>query len=141
MLAENWLARVAGEGLGNVRGATAEEMVTEVLAMAPSDVSAIHIFQRDQALPGTRGFEPGLSELSQVIGEVFSKSLQAARKTVPLINVPCAVGCKVLDVILVEPDQWLIGTHQFIRWTKLAGRSLPCGGSRGDGQSSVSEIA
>ncbi len=51
MLTGNWLARVAGEGLGNVRGTTAEEMVSEVLAIAPPDIAAIHIFQRDQALP------------------------------------------------------------------------------------------
>ncbi len=42
---------------------------------------------------------------------VFSQAIQASGKAVPLINVPCAVGCKVLDVILVEPDQWLVGTH------------------------------
>lgn len=115
LLGQSWLARVTGEGLGNVRGKLAEELVAQTLSIAGDDFQAIHIFERDRTLPGTRGFEPGPSELTSTIGQLFSSALQqterAPAKRVPLINTACALGSKVIDVILVEPDQWLIGTH------------------------------
>lgn len=110
-LSDSWLARVAGEGLGNVRGKSAEELVPQILALSPNDFQAIHIFERDRALPGTRGFEPGPSELTEAIGKVFADAIRTAGIRVPLINSTCPIGSKILDVILVEPDQWLIGTH------------------------------
>ena len=111
LLSQSWLARVAGEGLGNVRGKIAEEMVAQSLALAVGDFQAVHIFERDRALPGTRGFEPGPSELTEAVGKIFADSYRSAGNRVPLINSACSIGSKVLDVILVEPDQWLIGTH------------------------------
>ena len=111
LLSQSWLARVSGEGLGNVRGKIAEEMVAQSLTLATGDFQAVHIFERDRALPGTRGFEPGPSELTEAIGKIFADSYRSAGNRVPLINSACSIGSKVLDVILVEPDQWLIGTH------------------------------
>ena len=135
LLSRSWLARVAGEGLGNVRGKIAEELVNQTLALVDAQFSrpsktqgvppkmtqgvptnaqalqAIHIFERDRALPGTRGFEPGPSALTEAIGKVFADSIRTAGNPIPLINSACSIGDKILDVILVEPDQWLIGTH------------------------------
>ena len=111
LLSQSWLARVAGEGLGNVRGKLAEELVAQTLALATCDFHAVHIFERDHALPGTRGFEPGPSELTEAVGKIFSDGFRNAGNRVPLINSACSLGSKILDVILVEPDQWLIGTH------------------------------
>jgi 23S rRNA (cytidine2498-2'-O)-methyltransferase len=104
------LARVSGLGLGNIRGEVAEEMVDQALELAGGDFEAVHVFQRDRALPGMRGFEPGPTELTEVIGAIFAAKLRGeARKL--LINVPCPKGARVLDVIIVEPGQWLIGRH------------------------------
>ena len=111
LLARSWLARVTGEGLGNVRGKIAEELVAQTLALTSSEFQAIHIFERDRELPGTRGFEPGPSPLTEAIGKVFADSIRSAGNRVPLINAVSTLGSKILDVILVEPDQWLIGTH------------------------------
>jgi 23S rRNA (cytidine2498-2'-O)-methyltransferase len=111
LLSQSWLTRVAGEGLGNVRGKLAEEMVVQTRALAIGDFQAVHIFERDRALPGTRGFEPGPSELTEAIGKIFADVYRNAGNRIPLINSACSIGSKVLDVILVEPDQWLIGTH------------------------------
>lgn len=102
---------MTGEGLGNVRGNLAEELVAQTLELARGDFQAVHIFERDHALPGTRGFEPGPSELTEVVGKIFADAFRTAEKRLPLINSTCSLGSKVLDVILVEPDQWLIGTH------------------------------
>ncbi len=113
LLSQSWLARVAGEGLGNVRGNLAEELVAQAIAIAGDQFQAIHVFERDRNLPGSRGFEPGPSELTTAIGEIFANKLRSEAKLgrLPLINTACAIGSKILDVILVEPDQWLIGTH------------------------------
>ncbi len=104
------LARVTGMGLGNVRGGVAENMVEQALELANGDFDAIHIFQRDRALPGMRGFEPGPTELTEAIGEIFVAKLDNVNPK-PLINGVCRKGGRVLDVIVVEPDQWLIGRH------------------------------
>ena len=111
LLSRSWLARIAGEGLGNVRGKLAEELAAQTLALTTDEFQAIHIFERDRELPGSRGFEPGPSALTEAIGKIFAESLRTAGKRVPLINSACAIGSKILDVVLVEPDQWLIGTH------------------------------
>ncbi len=99
--------------MGNFRGKTAEELVAQTVELANErgNFQAIHIFERDRALPGTRGFEPGPSELTDAIAKVFADNFQAAGLRLPLINTACPLGSKVLDVILVEPDQWLVGTH------------------------------
>ncbi len=114
LLAQSWLSRVTGEGLGNLRGKLAEELVEQALTLADGNFQAIHVFERDRNLPGTRGFEPGPSEMTATIGQLFSAALKQGEhtsKTAPLINATCALGSKVLDVVLVEPDQWLIGRH------------------------------
>lgn len=158
-LPEHWLARQTGLGLGQVRGEQAEKLVAEALAMAGSDWDAVHIYHRDQHLPGIQGFEPGGTPLTDEIGQIFQRlwpsnqissppieadsagqaqsspaeqplpeqpSLEQATleaqaeppatskpavRTPPLINQPCELGDRVLDVVLVEVNQWLIGHH------------------------------
>lgn len=110
-LSHSWLARVVGEGLGNVRGNLAEELAAQTLALVSNDFQAIHVFERDRALPGSRGFEPGPTELTEAIGKIFAAAIRTGGNHVPLINATCSIGSKILDVIVVEPDQWLIGTH------------------------------
>ncbi len=146
-LPEHWLARQTGLGLGQVRGEQAEKLVAEALAMAGSDWDAVHIYHRDQHLPGIQGFEPGGTPLTDEIGQIFQRlwlstqsllspatlseansaepptelpvALEAqppatskpAPRTPPLVNQPCELGDRVLDIVLVEVDQWLIGHH------------------------------
>jgi hypothetical protein len=55
-LRPQWLARLVGEGVGNVRGLVAQESVEKTLELAGTDFQAIHIFQRDRALPGQHDF-------------------------------------------------------------------------------------
>jgi 23S rRNA (cytidine2498-2'-O)-methyltransferase len=110
-LRPQWLARLVGEGVGNVRGLVAQESVEKTLELAGTDFQAIHIFQRDRALPGQHDFEPGPTELTQSIGVLFGQKLQSLKVPPISINAICPIGSKVLDVILVEPDQWLIGHH------------------------------
>ncbi|MGN6547588.1 MAG: SAM-dependent methyltransferase [Aureliella sp.] len=71
---------------------------------------AIHVFQRDRALPGAFRFEPGPNELSSSIAEALRAWLAQRGVNIP-VNQVAQPGLRVLDVILVEPNQWFIGHH------------------------------
>jgi len=113
------LVRLTGTGLGTVRGEVAADCMARVWQMASEARRAgqslpwagIHVFGRDQNLPGSRGFEPGVSELASTIAGEFSKWLAEQGVDLPL-NQPAPAGSWVLDVIISEPNQWLIGYHQ-----------------------------
>ncbi len=108
---QDWLIRQSGHALGPVRGAQAEDLVDQTLQLAGSAWDAVHVFQRDSGLPGLRGFEPGPTELTLAIGELFRQRLSADGGQ-PSIQGAAAIGSRILDVVLVEPDNWLIGHHQ-----------------------------
>lgn len=102
--------RQSGQGLGNVRGSSAEELVDQTLELAGKDWDAIHVFQRDRGIPGLNGFEPGPNELTEAVGDIFRSRFESLAQK-PMVNVECQPGMKVLDIVIVEPDQWLIGFH------------------------------
>ncbi len=106
----DWLVRLTGRVIGQVKGEIAENMVDDALALAGNSWDAIHIFQRDSDLPGMKGFEPGPTLLSQEVGQLVSQRWPASLP--PLrINTEAEVGQRVLDIVLVDPQHWLIGQH------------------------------
>lgn len=113
------LVRLSGTGLGTARGEQALESLERVWQLAsraqqggqPLAWAGVHIFERDQNLPGSRGFEPGSSELASAIAGEFSQWLADRGVPVP-VNQPVPAGGWVLDVIVSEPTQWLVGYHQ-----------------------------
>ena len=107
-LPKHLLIRQAGIGLGQVRGSQAGQLAEQALELVGQDYEAVHVFQRDSHLPGDRSFEPGESEISEIITQKFQEMLPRAGTLEPEILPP---GAKVLDVILVEPNQWLLGFH------------------------------
>ncbi len=122
----NLFARLVGEGLGSVRGPIALELAQRALQIAGSEFQAIHIFQRDAHLPGHQGFEPGPNELTQKIGQIFGELLRPICKSPPIINGICKPNDRVLDIILVEADSWLIGQHRAQQvWETWPGGALP----------------
>ncbi len=78
------------------------------------DFDHIHLWQRDAAVPGDRGFEPGLTPLAIEAGEIVAAAMPVATsKPSPLpINRVARSGDRVLDCVLVEPDKWWIGRHR-----------------------------
>ncbi|MGN6135785.1 MAG: SAM-dependent methyltransferase [Aureliella sp.] len=112
------LVRLAGIGLGAVRGQLAEECFEKVWNLAaaateqgqPIAWQGIHVFQRDRALPGQFRFEPGENELTRSVAEALVNWL--ARKGIDLpVNQTAKPGDRVLDIILSEPNQWFVGYH------------------------------
>lgn len=112
------LIRLSGVGLSAVRGELADECFEKTWTLAsqateggqPIKWDAIHIFQRDRALPGAFRFEPGRSELSDSIVDAMTAWLSARGITLP-INQTAKTADRVLDVVLSEPNQWFIGHH------------------------------
>ncbi len=111
-LSQDWLIRLAGLALGPIRGQQAESMVDQALALAGQDWETVHVFQRDAELPGMKGFEPGPTELCHAIGKLFSDRLsQNALSTAPRVNLEAELGQRILDIVLIEPNHWLVGYH------------------------------
>ncbi len=114
-------ARLYGFSLGKVRGENAEIMAGEVWRLAADrEYEHLHVWQRDEAMPGEHGFEPGVTPLAEEIGRIITeqKSCRTDCQSVPLDNASFPVnrsarpGQMVLDCVLVEPNEWWIGFHQ-----------------------------
>jgi len=73
----------------------------------------LHVWQRDAAMPGERGFEPGLTDLAREVGaRIAAQQPRLEPTTKPLsVNLLVRSGDPVLDCVLVAPDQWWIGYH------------------------------
>lgn len=69
----------------------------------------LHVWERDAAEPGEHGFEPGVSPLGEEVGHWIAA---AAGETPPQVNRLAKAGQRVLDVVLVEPNQWWVGWHR-----------------------------
>ncbi len=113
-LSSDWMVRLAGLALGTVRGTQAESMVDEAISLAGHDWDAIHVIQRDLDLPGLKGYEPGTTELCREISKLFCQQMQQDG-VVPRANIEAELGQRVLDIVLIEPDHWLIGYHRVTR--------------------------
>jgi 23S rRNA (cytidine2498-2'-O)-methyltransferase len=71
----------------------------------------LHVWQRDSALPGDHGFEPFPSPLAEELGSLI-KSEWVRRRNAPIeLNQIANAGQKVLDVVVVEPNEWWVGWH------------------------------
>jgi 23S rRNA (cytidine2498-2'-O)-methyltransferase len=106
------LIRLSGWVLGQVRGTLADEMADQVLDLGGDDWQALHVFSRDSAMPGEDGFEPGQCPLAEAIGlQLRNKWLARNWRSDIAVNQPCAAGSRVLDVVLVEPNHWIVGYH------------------------------
>jgi 23S rRNA (cytidine2498-2'-O)-methyltransferase len=107
-------ARTYGIALGNVQGDTAQQLAAAVWELAGSfDFDHIHVWQRDAAVPGDRGFEPGLTALAREAGQIIAAAMPATAtdsSRLP-VNRNARSGDRILDCVLVEPDRWWIGYH------------------------------
>ena len=108
-------ARTQGFSLGKVQGDTAESLAAALWQLTGDRAfDHVHVWQRDAAMPGDGGFEPGLTPLAEEVGQVIAERMPAAPdRTGPLlVNRVAKSGHRILDCMLVEPDQWWIGCHQ-----------------------------
>ncbi|HET7610034.1 MAG TPA: SAM-dependent methyltransferase, partial [Gammaproteobacteria bacterium] len=109
-------ARTWGHSLGKVGGADdvalardAWRLVAERLPDEP--VRHVHVWQRDQPLPGDEGFDAAAGALANEIGALLVG--QAAESAAPAaVNEVAAAGELVVDCVLVARDEWWLGWHR-----------------------------
>ena len=108
------LARTYGWIQTKLKSDDANELVDQVLANSEgSSFDHLHVFQRETYLPGEKNFEPGISPLAEEVAQLFAQRLGAdADSRFPGgINQVASPDQKILDVILVQPNEWWIGYH------------------------------
>jgi 23S rRNA (cytidine2498-2'-O)-methyltransferase len=74
----------------------------------------LHVWQRDEHVPGDRGFEPSATALAAEVGAAVAVSPPVrddARQPLP-VNRAARPNQLVLDCVLVEPNEWWIGYHR-----------------------------
>ena len=105
-------ARSYGFSLGKARDTDPERLAKAVWELAGDrEFDRLHVWSRDTASPGSRGFEVGLSERAGLIE-------QAVRAAAPAGSSPLGQGARarrgqrVLDCVLVGPDECWIGYHR-----------------------------
>jgi len=108
-------ARTLGFSLGKAVGESLEQRaksVWEVFGDRP--VRAVHVWDRDRAVPGEHDFEPSITPEAIQVHEAICRHcpLPIAEKLGRVAEAPTRLGRYVLDCVLVEPDQWWIGTHR-----------------------------
>ncbi len=119
-------ARTSGIGLGKITNDDQTEMVQQLIAELPLEhlptLQHVHVWQRDPVLPGNRDFEPGRNELTDKIAADIAQQLQSANPSTDTSSTTTASLASanriakadeaILDVIMVEPNQWWFGWHQ-----------------------------
>jgi len=117
-------ARTYGFSLGRVQGEQLRDLAEQTWRLAAASeflanrtIHDLHVWQRDAAAPGERGFEPGPTPLA----EEAERALRALSPWKPLRAMPVTPRTPsrrnvwVLDVVLVEPNQWWVGCHRTTR--------------------------
>lgn len=110
-------ARSYGFSLGKTQAASEAERVGEMARLAgPRCYDKLHVFQRDTAAAGDRGFEPGISSAAGAAELAIRQAWPAEAPSLPAGPPLARAGQLVLDCVLVEPDQWWVGFHRTSGW-------------------------
>jgi 23S rRNA (cytidine2498-2'-O)-methyltransferase len=110
--------RSAGWSLGKLQGTDATSMAREVIdRLRGLKLARLHIWQRDEAVPGHHGFEPFPSELAKSIASEIENALSDSvtesgrEKWICDVNQVASANERVGDVVVVEPGEWWVGWH------------------------------
>jgi 23S rRNA (cytidine2498-2'-O)-methyltransferase len=121
--ARHWvLAHSHGLSLGRLSGTSLSELATQlwqhpgiaqmVDEHRPADV---HVWQRETQRAGDRGVETGITPLARGVAEAVRAAAPeacAALREMPERQQAAPRNSRVLDVVLVEPNQWWFGYHR-----------------------------
>ena len=117
-------ARAFGFSLGKVRGELTSELVEQTWhapavqeLLSTHEIADLHVWQRDSAVPGVRGFEPGPTELALAVEQALREKspVESLRAMPDTPRPPSRRNRWVLDVVLVEPGEWWLGCHRTTR--------------------------
>ena len=113
-------ARYKGMALGRLTCDDMNHATAKVWDMAGDlRVDRVHVFPRDLAVPGTKGFEPHIDhECIAIQDRLFQACPYRAKLAAGADNALCPAERKetVLDVVPVSPRDWYIGYHIAADW-------------------------
>ncbi len=133
LLAErHWvLAHAPGVSLGHVKGSQLAQLVEQIwqhpgvaALVAAGELADVHVWQRVPMPLDDRGMESCVTPLTEEIEAAIRAAAPAEctklSKSMPKLRKPTLRDSLVLDVVLVEPDEWWFGCHaaatQAARW-------------------------
>ncbi len=107
-------ARAWGQTLGQAAGDSVDARAAQAWQLAGEPAyQALHVWQRDVARPGHRGFVPHITpaaiQAEMAIRRHGPEDDSTGRTALARNAKP---GDRVLDCVIVEPDQWWIGWHR-----------------------------
>ena len=106
-------ARASGICLGSIKEPDEDKRfvaVVELINQASLEgLQHLHLWTRDRQVPGDRGFEPGRQTETDALAQQLADSLSHSNLQINKIARPDE---RILDVILVDEDQWWVGWHQ-----------------------------
>ena len=106
---ESVFARAYGFSLGRVNDKTLAEQVEAVWRLAGDEkFGALHVWPRDRYAVGDHSFEPSLVDDSR---RVEAALRAAARTPLPEAVWPTPSTQRVLDVVLIDLNEWFVGYH------------------------------
>lgn len=120
-------ARAAGWSLGKVEAETANDLAAAAWGLVHLQLpeiawNRVHVWPRDLAAPGHRGFEPGITPEAiaardELVRQAPRPDVCTAGLTQELsLTSPTGRGDRVLDCILIDKGCWWIGHHR--AWTR-----------------------
>ena len=122
---QSTFARIWGFGLGKVQGQLLKELADSVwqapgveFFLSTQPIEDLHVWQRDKAVPGVKGFLPGPTSLALETEQALRNCspLKEIRDRMPAVPRPPSRRNRwVLDVVLVEPGEWWLGCHRTSR--------------------------
>ena len=114
-------ARTWGFSLGKAVGTDGQQLARDFwkpfVERYPADVLSqfqhLHVWQRDRFVPGDSDFEPGITPLAEGIGELILEQQPNVGTAWSLpLNEDANVDDRVLDCVIVEPNEWWFGWHR-----------------------------
>ncbi len=107
-------ARAYGVSLGKVTGQSNAQLAAGVWRLAGErQFQSLHVWSRDLAAPGHRGFEPGIDEAAIAARQAIIAA--APPGTEIRFDNPTQRDDHVLDCIVVAPGEWWVGAHRATR--------------------------
>jgi len=104
-------ARAWGYSLGKVDATSLDSAAASIAGrLVTGNYAALHVWQRDMAAIGHRGFEPHVTPAALAAEEAIRRQSDVESVNTPPARV-AESGDLVLDCVLVEPHEWWIGQH------------------------------